>query len=123
MANHTKNRNMAGSKAKEVPKVLMGPDHRAKIANSNILNKLIAFVDGPQNEDDEKVTLNQTQVHAALGLLKKVMPDLSAVDSTVEHTGSNDLAALMERIAQENNRIGPDYRPPEPVNGATPDGK
>ncbi len=123
MANHTKNRNMAGSRAKEIPKVFMGPDHRAKIANSNILNRLIAFVDGPQNEGDETVTMNQTQVHAALGLLKKVMPDLSAVDAAVEHSGSSDLAELMEWVDQQNNRLGPDYRPPEPVNGATPDGK
>ena len=50
---------MAGSRAKEIPKVFMGPDHRAKIANSNILNRLIAFVDGPQNEGDETVTMNQ----------------------------------------------------------------
>ena len=46
--------------------------HRAKIQNSNILNRLIAHAEG-----DEDMT--QTQVTAALGLLKKALPDLQAV--------------------------------------------
>lgn len=56
----------------------MGPEHRAKIANSKILNRLIAHAEG----DEE---MSQSQVTAALALLKKIMPDLSA--QTVEHSG------------------------------------
>lgn len=46
--------------------------HRAKIQNSNILNRLISHAEG--NEE-----MTATQITAALGLLKKSLPDLSAV--------------------------------------------
>lgn len=51
----------------------MSPEHRVKIQNSNILNALIEHVDG-------KREMSGSQVAAAIALMKKVLPDLSAVD-------------------------------------------
>jgi hypothetical protein len=55
------------------PGFAMSNDHRVKIQNSNILNALIEHATG-------KREMAATQVTAGLGLLKKVMPDLSAVE-------------------------------------------
>jgi hypothetical protein len=57
----------------------MTEEHRVKIQNSNILNALIEHAEG-------KREMSSTQVSAALGLLKKVMPDLSAAEITQETT-------------------------------------
>jgi hypothetical protein len=51
----------------------MSPDHRAKIQNSNILNALIEHAEGNRE-------MSSTQVTAALGLLKKALPDLQSVE-------------------------------------------
>ena len=50
----------------------MGPEHRAKIANSQVLKRLVEFSEGK-----EGVEMQPHQVTAALGLLRKVMPDLT----------------------------------------------
>lgn len=50
----------------------MPEDHRDKIRNSNILSNLIKHCEGLRD-------MSQTQVTASLGLLKKCLPDLSAV--------------------------------------------
>lgn len=55
----------------------MGEEHRTKIRNSKILNRLIAHVEG-------EIEMTSTQVTAGLGLLAKVMPNLS--ESDVRHT-------------------------------------
>ena len=55
------------------PGFVMSADHRAKIQNSNILNALIEHAEG-------KREMSSTQVTAALGLLKKALPDLQAVE-------------------------------------------
>lgn len=55
----------------------MGEEHRTKIRNSKILNRLIAHVEG-------EIEMTSTQVSAGLGLLAKVMPNLS--ESDVKHT-------------------------------------
>jgi hypothetical protein len=52
---------------------------RAKIQTSMLVNRLTKFVNG-------KVKLDPPQVTAALGLLKKTLPDLQAV----EHSGDKD---------------------------------
>jgi hypothetical protein len=59
----------------------MGAEHRAKIANSQILNRLIGHAEGT-------VEMTPTQVTAAGMLLKKVMPDLQAsqIEASVEAT-------------------------------------
>ena len=54
-------------------------EHRGKIASSNILNALIEHVSGSRE-------MTATQVSAGIALLKKVMPDLSAIDHSGEVT-------------------------------------
>lgn len=56
----------------------MTDEHRDKIKNSNILNALVEHVEG-------KREMSATQVSAGLGLLRKVLPDLSQVESKNEH--------------------------------------
>ena len=58
----------------------MSDEHRVKIQNSNILNALIEHVDG-------KREMSATQVSAGVALLRKVLPDLSAV--TLEGPGED----------------------------------
>jgi hypothetical protein len=53
----------------------MSDEHRVKIQNSNILNALIEHACGERD-------MSATQVSAGLGLLKKVLPDLSNVQIT-----------------------------------------
>jgi hypothetical protein len=55
------------------PGFKMPDGHRDKIRNSNILNALIEHVEG-------KREMSGTQVTAGLGLLRKVLPDLSNVE-------------------------------------------
>lgn len=50
---------------------------RQKIQASQIANRLISFVQG-------EITLETGQVTAALGLLKKVLPDLSQSENKTE---------------------------------------
>ena len=57
----------------------MSEEHRDKIRNSNILNALIEHATGARE-------MASTQVTAALGLLKKVMPDLSSAEVKTETT-------------------------------------
>ena len=54
-------------------------EHRGKIANSSILNCLIEHAEGRRE-------MSSTQVSAALGLLKKVLPDLQASENKTEIT-------------------------------------
>jgi hypothetical protein len=53
------------------PGFVMSDEHRVKIQNSNILNRLIACAEGD-------VELTSTQATVALGLMKKVLPDLTS---------------------------------------------
>lgn len=62
--------------------------HRTKIANSQILKRLIEHVEG-------KVDMSATQVTAGLGLLRKVMPDIS--EATVK--GDADAPLVVTQIA------------------------
>ena len=54
------------------PGFVMSNDHRVKIQNSNVLNALIEHAEGRRE-------MSSTQVTAALGLLKKALPDLTNV--------------------------------------------
>ena len=54
------------------PGFRMSDAHRVKIQNSNILNALIEHVEGQRE-------MSATQVTAGLGLLRKIMPDISSV--------------------------------------------
>lgn len=62
------------------PGFRMSEEHRVKIQNSNILNALIEHVVGERE-------MSSTQVTAGLGLMRKVLPDLS--NTTVEGPGEN----------------------------------
>lgn len=59
----------------------MGADHRTKISNSKILNRLIGHAEG-------SVDMTSTQVTAAIALLDRVMPKLSSTTLDGEVTGS-----------------------------------
>lgn len=59
------------------PGFRMSDAHRVKIQNSNILNALIEHIEG--NRD-----MSATQVSAGLGLLKKVLPDLSSIEMKLD---------------------------------------
>lgn len=54
------------------PGFRMSEEHRVKIQNSNILNALLEHVTGDRE-------MSSTQVSAGIALLKKTLPDLSAV--------------------------------------------
>lgn len=66
----------------------MDDSHRVKIQNSNILTALIQHVEG-------KREMSATQVSAGLGLLKKVLPDLST--TTIEGGEKPLSITLIER--------------------------
>lgn len=51
----------------------MTDEHRAKIANSQVLKGLIEFAEGKKTSEEYP----PHRVTAALGLLKKVMPDMT----------------------------------------------
>jgi len=53
--------------------------HREAIKTSMIVNRLTDHVDG-------KVEMSATQVTAALGLLRKALPDLKASEDTLDVT-------------------------------------
>lgn len=59
----------------------MSTAHRVKIQNSNILNALIEHAEGRRE-------MSSTQVAAALGLLRKIMPDLAVteISGEVQHS-------------------------------------
>ena len=59
----------------------MDDSHRVKIQNSNILNALVEHVTG-------KREMSSTQVTAGIALLKKIMPDLQAIDMTASVNGT-----------------------------------
>jgi len=50
---------------------------RNRIKTSALVNRLVAFVNG-------EIELSPAQVTAALGLIRKTLPDLSNVDSTIK---------------------------------------
>ncbi len=80
---------MANSRGRK-PGFQMGDEHRVKIQNSNILNALIEHCEGRRE-------MSATQVTAGLGLLKKVMPDLSAAEITGE-IAHNYVARMPARV-------------------------
>ena len=88
------------TKRGRAPGFTMSVEHRGKIQNSNVLNALIEHAEG-------KREMSASQVSAGLGLLKKVMPDLSAtaVSGTLERAVSDlsddELAAIAMGGAKE----------------------
>jgi len=74
------------------PGFIMSDEHRVKIQNSNILNALIEHVEG-------KREMSATQVSAGLGLLRKVLPDMTAV----EHSGEIVTSKVIRAPAVPDN--------------------
>jgi len=65
----------------------MSDEHRTKIANSQILRRLIGHVEGTED-------MTSTQVTAGIALLKKVLPDVASV----EVTGNEDAPLAMKVV-------------------------
>jgi hypothetical protein len=72
------------------PGFKMSNEHRVKIQNSNILNALIEHSLGERE-------MSASQVTTGLGLLRKVLPDLSATTITGDADAPVTLQ-LIERI-------------------------
>ena len=67
----------------------MPEEHRDKIAKSNILNRLVKFCNG-------ELDMQPHQVTAALGLLRKVLPDLASQELTI--TEQSPFALIPEQM-------------------------
>jgi hypothetical protein len=74
------------------PGFRMSEEHRVKIQNSNILNALIEHVQGERE-------MSPTQVSAGLGLLRKVMPDLAAVNHSGDEENPISTITKIELVA------------------------
>ena len=70
------------------PGFRMSDGHRVKIQNSNILNALIEHVEG-------KREMSPTQVSAGIGLLRKVLPDLTNTTVTGEDGGAIEISVTI----------------------------
>jgi hypothetical protein len=87
------------------PGFRMSEEHRTKIQNSRILRVLIDHVEGREEISPARVT-------AALGLLKKVLPDLQAVtiggdpDHPLRHEHAIDLSSMSDEDLAELVRGG-----------------
>lgn len=98
------------SKRGRKPGFRMTEAHRDKIRNSNILSALIEHVEG-------KREMSGTQVTAGLGLMKKVMPDMTAsqvsgpeggpIQTEEVGNGAAKLTAFLENIAERSGTTGP----------------
>ena len=75
--------------AARTTKVRHDDNTRAKIQASQLVNRLQDHVYG-------KIDLKPTQVTAALGLLKKSIPDLSSIEA--KHDVSDTLADLLKAV-------------------------
>jgi hypothetical protein len=65
----------------------MSESHRAKIKASQIINRLNGAALG-------EIEMTATQLRAGLGLLAKVLPDLSASDNVTTHIQTDPVAAM-----------------------------
>ena len=80
----------------------MSDEHRTKIGNSQILKCLIEHAEGRRE-------MSATQVSAGLGLLRKVLPDLSSAEIKSETTVSYvaRMPAPVENIEEWRKRFEP----------------
>ena len=85
---------------------------REKIQGVKIINQLQGHIEG-------KVKLEATQVTAALGLLKKVVPDLAAVQLDV--TGEVKNVVAMPEVPKTAEEWMERYSPAGPVIDLEPD--
>lgn len=85
-----------------IRKIRHDDETRAKIQAGNIINRLTKAING-------KVEMSGPQVTAALGLLKKVLPDLTSV----EHSGeiSTPYVAMMPPVIEDSAEWAKHYAP------------
>lgn len=84
---------MTASQAKGVRGVRLNPSHdlksRAKIKTSQIVNRLNLFVlKEPDPQTGKPVEMTKTEVSAALGLLRKTLPDLVSAEMRIDDARS-----------------------------------
>ena len=72
----------------------LSDEHRTKIANSQILNRLIGHIEG-------SVDMSPTQVTAGVALLRKVLPDLSQATITGDDENPLRLVTRIELVAPD----------------------
>ena len=91
--------------------IRLSQDHRTAIQVTQILKRLqlFIFVD-PDNPKPGDIRLTRTQVHTALALLKKVLPDLASV----EMSGNPD-KPLMVQVVRFSD--GEQVEAPRPIIG------
>ena len=81
---------------------------RKRIQTTMIVKRLENHIDTkPSDEDYQDKLMQPTQVTAALGLIKKTLPDLSAVEHSGEiKTDADSLteAEIISRLAELNER-------------------
>ena len=75
----------------------MTEEHRTKIANTQILNRLLAHHMG-------EIELSKTQIDVGLALLKKVLPDLQAVTLSGDENSPIHLRQRIERVIVDAGR-------------------
>ncbi len=74
----------------------LSDEHRLKIQTSMLINRLTSFVNG-------EVKMEAAQVTAALGLLKKALPDLSAVSEGMDETGKLVIESAIKGLPNSGN--------------------
>lgn len=75
---------------------------RNAIATTQIIKRLNAFVNGDQDAEGNVVTMLPHQVTAALGLLKKVIPDLQSIEGNMNVSVSHeDALSQLESVAAD----------------------
>ena len=79
----------------------MSESHRAKIKASQIINRLNGAALG-------EIEMTATQLRAGLGLLAKVLPDLSASDNVTTHIQTDPVAAIATK-PRTGNRQAVDF--------------
>ena len=70
----------------------MPEEHRTKIANSKIFNRLIEHAEGTTE-------MSPTQVQVGLALMKKILPDLSSVEHTGDQKNPLSVIHTIELVA------------------------
>ncbi len=79
---------------------------RSAIQTTQLCKRLSLFVLGEKDPATKKlVEMSAPQVTAALGLLKKTLPDLSAVDQTTTHEAGDSIAKLLEAVGEKRRAI------------------
>ena len=67
----------------------MPEEHRSKIANSSVLNRLIALGEG-------RIKMTQAEVTACIALIRKILPDLTATQLSGD--ADKPLTTKIERV-------------------------